>query len=175
MNIADKYAVAYLNTIGSALSVADVKNIQEAATFLHNHRRALFLLQVPLISEAIKQDGLFDLCKRFSLSKTIERLMETLLKAKRAHLIAKIFDAIVVHYNQAHAIYSFKITSSAELHSLYKKQIEEFIDRKVPGTKEYRYAIDSSLIAGVRVESDTLLWEYSIDKQLRDLYHVERW
>lgn len=175
MNIADKYAVAYLNTIGSSLSLEDIRNLMKAAYFLQTHRRALFLLQVPVIAQEIKHEGLLELCERFSLAQSVKRLVVTLLKAKRAHLIAKIFDAIVYHYNQSHAIHVFTVTSSSDLHSTYKKQIEAFIDQRVAGTKEYRYTVDASLIAGVRVESDTLLWEFSIDKQLRDLYHVERW
>ena len=41
-------------------------------------------------------------------------------------------------------------------------------------TNLYAYSIDTDLIAGVRIQSDTLLWEYSIDKQLRKLARVYR-
>ena len=50
-----------------------------------------------------------------------------------------------------------------------KEQIEQFLVRATGHTNIYKYKVDNALIAGVRLQSETLLWEHSIAKQLRQL------
>lgn len=72
-------------------------------------------------------------------------------------------------------MHSITVASSCELLDEQRKSIESFIARHVSGKKSYTYTVDPSLIAGVRIYSDTILWEVSIEKQLRDLYHAAIW
>jgi F0F1-type ATP synthase delta subunit len=54
-------------------------------------------------------------------------------------------------------------------HSLSKKElgsIEQFLKEATNTQIMYEHHIDKRLIAGIRLESDTLLWEYSVNKIL---------
>ncbi len=174
MILTKKYAYAFINTFGSELSHEDIENISLAADFLKNHRRAVFLLKVPKLDQEIKKRGLREFATRFKLAESIRHLQELLFKHGRAHLFAAVMQEIVSCYRQRNNIMVFKVTSSGVLPEKSRVVIEQFMGRETPGAHLYRYTLDVSLIAGVRIQSDTLLWEYSIDKQLRELARVYR-
>jgi F-type H+-transporting ATPase subunit delta len=172
MDIAYKYAIAFLNVYNGRLTFDDIKNIDEAAQFLSKHRRALFLLKVPIIKQRVKQEGLHNICRRFKLVDEVYNLVTLLLKHKRAYLLADVFKAIVYWYQRRHNITNILIKSSMLLPQSYRDDIVHFVDRHVSGIKQYRFEIDPTLIAGIRIQSDTILWENSIDKRLRELAHA---
>ena len=174
MILTKKYAYAFINTFESQLSHHDIENISLAADFLKNHRRAVFLLKVPKLDQEIKKRGLKEFAARFKLAESIRHLQELLFKHGRAHLFAAVMREIVSCYRQRNNIMVFNVASSGTLSEKNRVVIEQFMQRKTVGDHIYRYALDQSLIAGVRIQSDTLLWEYSIDKQLRELARVYR-
>lgn len=169
MNIVNKYAHAYIHVSADLLTQEDMRQCQKAAEFLHTHGRALFLLKVPVIPHEIKREALMEIAKRFALHASMESLIDLLLKHKRAFLLADILDEIIALYAQKKSIHTFKVTSSAELTAHERANIESFLADRVQGTIIYRYAVDKKLIAGIRLQSETLLWEHSIDKQLREV------
>lgn len=172
MDIAYKYAIAFLNVYRDRLTFDDIKNIHEAAQFLSKHRRALFLLKVPIIKQQIKQEGLYAFCRRFGLIDEVHNLIKLLLKHKQAYLLADVLKAIVYWYQQQHHISNIMVTSSIVLPQSYRDAIVQFVDQRVMGIKQYRFEINPQLIAGIRIQSDTILWEISIDKRLRELAHA---
>ena len=172
MRLAIKYAQAYLGIWDSVLDFALIEKINEAAYFLYKNRRVLFLLQVPLIPRKIKEEALQDFCIRFELPDSIHKLIVLLLDHKRGDLIAAVFKAIVVQYKKRHAITTFFVSSTLPLTESQCVTIEQFMNQKIVGTKLFHYTIDSTLIAGIRIQSDTLLWEYSIAKRLRTISHI---
>ncbi len=168
-DIVRKYAHAYVNIFGDTLTHEDIIHGEQAADFLRTHRRVLFLLKVPLIPIEVKQRGLVQFIERFSLPSSLQMLTKLLLRNKHAYLLADILDYIKDIYTKEHEIHAFNVVSSSELQDDQKEEIKGFLADRVRGTIIYKYAVDKKLIAGIRLQSDTLLWERSIDKQLRDI------
>jgi ATP synthase F1 delta subunit len=169
VNLVNKYAHAYLHVSSDQLTTHDVLLYQQVAAFLHTHVRALFLLKVPVIPCQVKREALKEVTTRFRLHVSIQSLIDLLLAHKRAFLLADILDEISRLYHHKKSIHTFTVTSSAELTDDERKNIERFLADKVQGTIMYTYVVDKKLIAGIRLQSETLLWEHSIDKQLRDV------
>lgn len=169
MNIVNKYAYAYMNVSGDRLAQDEIRQCQQAADFLHTHARALFLLKVPVIPQEVKREALTEIMARFELPESIQILIDLLLEHKRAFLLADILDEISIIYANRKMIHTFKVTSSSELSARERSDIEAFVADRVQGTIMYTYVVDKKLIAGIRIQSETLLWEHSIDKQLRDV------
>lgn len=169
MNIVSKYAHAYIHVSGDLLTQHEILQCQKAADFLNTHGRALFLLKVPVIPYEVKREALMEITARFTLPKSIQALIDLLLKHKRAFLLADILDEISTIYAKKKSIHTFRVTSSAELTARERGDIESFLADRVQGTIIYTYVVDKKLIAGIRLQSETLLWEHSIDKQLREV------
>ena len=168
MNRASAYAHAYLNLYEKELNRASIEAIDQAAHFLHEHRRALFLLKVPVMGEAVKRDGMRELQKRFQLPNSILNLFDLLLHNGVAGLLAAIFSCIVHEYYKRNSIEQIRIISSYDLSESEKKEWKAFADARFPGEKEYRFEVDTRLIAGIKIMSDTMLWESSIERYLRE-------
>jgi F0F1-type ATP synthase delta subunit len=170
-----KYAAAFLNVHEGTLTPSDIDAILQAAQFLADHRRAVFLLKVPIIPEQVKREGLQDFCDRFGVPRIVMDLLTLLMDHKRAHLLGAVLKDIVKEYNRRHDKVTIMVTSANPLDSVQKKQLEDFAERIFPGIKTYEYELDNTLIAGVRLQSDTLLWEYSIDNYLRNCARADVW
>jgi len=171
MNLAYKYAIAFLNVYNDRLTFNDIERIEKAACFLQEHPRALFLLQVQLIKRSIKEQGLRQMARRYGLTQAIDHLFSLLLEHNRAYMVADVLKAIVYQYQKRNTIMRFMVSSSLPLTEAERHQVEQFIDRQLPGTHYYAYKVDQTLIAGIRIASDTIIWEFSIDKSLRELAH----
>ncbi len=172
MNLAYKYANAFLNVYNDRLNFDDIKRINSALEFLPEHPRALFLLQVPMITQAMKEKWIVYFCQRFGLVDPLKNLITLLLKHKRAYLLITVLKAIVDRYQKRHTIENIIVKSSVPLPEKYRHEIERFINQHIMGIQQYHYKVDPGLIAGIRIQSDTVLWEYSMNKRLRDIAHA---
>lgn len=169
MKIARKYAQAFLNTSDDTLSLEKVLRIVELGNFLRAHSRMLSLLQIPVISNEIKKNALVSLAQRFDVADVINPLLDVLLIARRGNLLADVCHMIGKYYQQRNAIYEITVSSAIPVSTDQKAVIEQFLASQVKGTIIYTYKEDPKLIAGIRIQGDTILWEYSINQQLQDL------
>ncbi len=166
--VAHKYAQAFLNVYGDRVNQVDIEYIEAAHQFLMNHKRALFFLRVPFITDDIKQKNIALLCERFSLPAACISLFAVLQSHNQGYLFAEVLAALIKEYKKRHAITRLTIKSSCALTQDEKEAIEQYADAKFPGKKEYVYSIDPALIAGIKISSGTLQWESSIQQYLRD-------
>lgn len=174
MMLAQKYAHAFINVFGSVISYDEVRYGGQAASYLYHHRRALFLLKISTLDDEVKRKGLRELCQKFKLPAAFETLIDLLLHDGRAYLFAAVLDVLVLTYRKVHAIAEFHVTSASVLKPDTRVFLEKFMNGKTTSTNFYTYDLNQSLIAGVRMQSDTLLWEYSIDKKLRALARMHQ-
>lgn len=172
MNLAYKYANAFLNVYNGPLNFDDVEHIEQAIHFLQEHSRVLFLLQVPAIKQAVKEQWLTAFCTKFEFMEILKKTMMLLLHHKRAYLLPAVLKAIIDNYRQRHTIQNIVIKSSIPLPQKYHPTIEHFIQQHIDGVPQYHYEVDPALIAGIRIQSDTILWECSMNKRLRDIAHA---
>ena len=62
----------------------------------------------------------------------------------------------------------FSVLSAHDLDKKELTTIQHFLEEKTKKTIIYNHKINKDLIAGIRLLSNTLLWEHSIAQQLRD-------
>lgn len=74
---------------------------------------------------------------------------------------------IGIYFREKSHIVQFLITSSQPLSLIDKEKIHHFLTTNTHAIVETSYALDPSLIAGLRIQSTTYLWEKSIAQQLR--------
>jgi len=169
IRLARKYAQAVFNVFGDSLSHDDIAQVQHIVAFLEQHKKALFFLRLSRIDFKVKERALDELFVDLSNKKPFMALIRLLLQENRGHLIYAALRELVTLYYDAHHIMSCTITSSHALSSDILDKVEQFLARQTGNDIIYTYSRDMSLIAGIRVQSKTILWEHSIRKQLRDL------
>lgn len=96
---------------------------------------------------------------------------QLMIKLLTAHKRLELFPAVVRHffeyYKRKHQIIFCEIKSSHCLTDEQANELAQFIERETGKQTLFSRQIDRGLIAGVRIEGDTMMWERSVAKQLR--------
>lgn len=164
--IAKKYAVAYLNLSIEKLNKQDLLNIRRAYLFLLNHNHAFFLLTLPNISLSAKTNLIDVFLRKFDLSFDLKDLFLLLIQHNRTSMLKDVLKSIIDVYQARKNIMIFDISSSNNLDLQEISVISDFLYKNTKNEILPIYKIDKSLIAGIKLQSGSFLWECSIKKQL---------
>ena len=168
-SVARNYAIAFLNSFIDDISLDDFQAIRVVVRFLKDHKKMLSTLNIPGLSVEAKVRALHQVLESLSAPESLKRLMVVLVEHKRTALIPDVVAHIVSLYKRRKKIVFFTITSSHQLLDDELQSIQDFLAQKTGETILYDYAIDKGLVAGICCQSETLLWEHSVRKQLYDL------
>ncbi len=168
--IARKYAQAYLHVFGQQHTFQDFCSLWRASQFLSEHHSLLFYLSLPMIKDEDKKRFIDLFFEKFHLFDSLKQLFYLLLKNKHIFLTIDVLQDIYSLYKMDHKISELKIMSSSDLSEEKIREIKDFFMQKT-GLEHIviRYSVNPALIAGLRLQSETYLWEYSIAKQLQKL------
>lgn len=178
MNIQDsllalRYAKAFLNTEqGASLSQQDFNAICRGGDFFKKNKQVMFLLRLSMVDQGTKEKVLKAIIKEMGLSEKFLALLRLIIEHKRSFLFAEIFNQLCKEYKKRNGIHFFSVSSSIELSDKQKEAVHKNLERAVGGSIFCSYTVHSSLIAGIRVQSSNLLWEYSIRRKLWRIHNA---
>jgi|SRR5579859_346436 len=170
--LARKYAVAFFNVTDSAFDEHDFRQAELIKQFLRQHRQILFFLNLSLIHFDVKEKVINYICEGFHTSDVLKKLIALLIKQRRAYLMPDVLHHIGDLYMKITNTMVFTISSSPQLNAHDIKEIILFLEHETHKHIVYEYKQDPKLIAGLRLKSDTLLWEYSIQDRLDKIKHA---
>lgn len=166
-----KYAQAFMQVFGASFSREDVQAMQKVASFFTQRSKTLFFLRLPIISKDIKREALYYVCAQCHVPSVVHTLIDVLLAHKRSALLPRILNQVSEIYYQIHDIEPFTVETSHALSESQLQEIEQFLAACTGHVILSKYTVNTDLIAGVRLQSATSLWEHSIRKQLA---HVQQ-
>ena len=168
--VAKKYAAAFLNVYMSYLKPNFIDRLDNLIKLMGQHREALFYIKLSCIPDTIKKEALNKLFEQFGLEKEFGYLINLLVEHKRLFMLYQVLEYMRELYKQRNGIIECTITYSHPVSREALEEIEAFYEKKSGNTKViYKAYTDKNLIAGIRIQSDTYLWEHSIAKQLEAL------
>ncbi len=172
LTLSRRYAKAYLNTYGNAFDLATSNRAEQAALFLKNTPEAQLVLKLSSVQIEFLQKALQAVFTYYQLPESLNALVILLIEHNRLALCAKILEQISNIYREREGISTYQIISPMALDRNALENILAFLKKHSGSAIIYNEIIDPSLIAGIRLQSDTLLWEYSIKQQLNQLQHT---
>ena len=167
--VARKYALAYLNVFGAQHSYEDFKGMWRACQFLSEHHSLLFYLSLSMIDKSDKLRFIDLFVAKFHLFDSLKKLLYLLLENKHIFLATEVIQIIYRLYKQQHNIVDLQVMSSSELSEEKLEEIKNFFMHMSGQKVKINYIIKPQLIAGIRLQTHTFLWEHSIAKQLRKI------
>lgn len=170
LTLAKKYATAYLNLFDEQFDLNSIGRVHEAISFF-DHPEVQSALKLPTIASDCERDNLQRVLERFQLPVSLMRLVDLLLVHKRIVLFPDILVELSKLYKERHGIATYQIISSQKLDEKDLASINAFLSKLSGKHIISTEKIHESLIAGIRLQSETTLWEYSIRKQLNELKH----
>lgn len=167
--VAKQYAKAYFAEFGHQLKYNDIERIKAVITFFRKHHN--FMSLVSLIQASNNNSNLVieELFELFLLPFTLKKLINLLILHKQLVIFSQVLQDICCLYFLKNKTLEVTITAAIELEDQELKQFENFFI-KLSGCKIIsNVIIDESLIAGIRMQSDLFLWQYSIKNRLQKL------
>jgi F-type H+-transporting ATPase subunit delta len=165
--LARRYATALLRVCGDQFSQEDIDSLKHAVTFFKTHKAALYFLALPDLAARSKKDIVKKLFELVKLPACFQSLVRLLARHKRLRLLAPVLMCVIALYQEQHGIMNVHVQSSSLLDDAQLQVVRAFLSDKTGKKIIYTYAVKKDLIAGIRLQSDTLLWEYSVRKKLR--------
>ncbi len=170
VSLVRKYALAFTNYFGQPLSDQQRKNVQECSVFFVAHEEFSRALELPGRGKQEKEIALNALCDKFNLDEKFKDLCASLVMKSRISLLPSILQKILVTDYDVKGMEEFVITSSHEIDSSAQEKIKNFIASNAPTTPLCSFRVDPAILSGIRIQSQTRLWERSIEKELRTIY-----
>lgn len=167
--ISRNYAIAFLNAFIDEISIDDFMALRDMLAFWEDNRKILYQLSMPGLLFEKKINAIDGFLKKLSAPASLKELFALLIRQKRELLIPDVLENICFLYMRRKDILFFEITSAHQLSDGEVASIQQFLARKTGKTVLYACSIDEDLIAGIRCQSGTLVWEHSVRKQLDDL------
>jgi F-type H+-transporting ATPase subunit delta len=164
-----KYAQAYLNIFEEHHSFEDFASMWRASQFLSEHHSLLFYLSLPMIQPSDKYRFIDLFVQKFHLFDSLKRLFYLLLQNKHIFLATDVLQTIYHLYKQRHNIADLQVISSSDLSDEKLEEIQQFFMHLSGQQVKVHHQVRPQLIAGIRLQTQTFLWEYSIAQQLRKL------
>ncbi|MBP6870060.1 ATP synthase F1 subunit delta [Candidatus Babeliales bacterium] len=168
-DVAKKYAHAYLNVFADQHSFEEFCSMWRAAQFLSEHHSLLFYLSLPMIQEVDKKRFIDLFFEKFHLFDSLKQLFYLLLKNKHIFLAGDTLRDIYSLYKIKHNISDLHVTASSDLSEEKIEEIKNFFTKLSGQQVVVRYSVNQALIAGIRLQTESFLWEYSIAQQLRKI------
>lgn len=168
-NIAKKYAQAFWNVFPKSCPVGTIAKIEAAQKFLQTHKRTLFFLQLPQFSREKKESMVADLVGHFHLPSVFSPLLLLLTTHNRAFYIPDVLWFIIQLYKERTHSVDFSLISAQHLEEKQVESIKQFLGHLTKKNIIATPIIDPSLIAGIRLQSNHHIWEYSVRKHIKSL------
>ncbi len=167
--LARRYARAYLSLFYDTLPTDAHKVFTQSAQLFTQKPNLGFLLDLSIVSRETKLQELDVVVQECGLPASAKKIIALAIDHKRGSLLGEIFYQIAQLYKQQAHVDVCTVTSSSALSSDQKKDIERTFAQKTGIQYSFVYAIDPSLIAGIRCQSTHEVWEDSVDQKLRRL------
>jgi F0F1-type ATP synthase delta subunit len=167
--VAKQYSKAYFAEFGTQLKIEDIEHIKSAIRFFRRHHN--FMSLVNLLHDSNKSSNVIieELFDHFLLPITLKKLIEVLIFHKRLVFFSQVLQDICCLYFLKNNILEVTITTATELEDHEREQFEKFFIKLSGKSIKSNVVLDQSLIAGIRMQSDLFLWQYSIAHRLQNL------
>jgi F-type H+-transporting ATPase subunit delta len=170
--LAKKYAQAFMNVYGDQLDHDQYRHIPPFTAFLYQNRTVLAFLSIPHIPDQNKIDLLASLLNQFLLSPFFVKLVELIIAHKRSRLLPIILEYMYELFQMKYHVVECALSSSHGLSDEEQACVAEYLSQQTGKTVLYTHRLDPTLIAGIRAQAQTFVWEYSIKKKLNALTHA---
>ena len=164
-----RYAQAFFSIYKESISIQDYRHLRVAVHALKMDKRLTNSMRMPFMYAHASDSLAHKIVALLHLPDYFALLCTMLIRHKQLGILDTVLQKIITLIEQHNRILYCVLSSS---HQLSNDDVATFIDYFARITDKkivYDTVIDPTLIAGVRIQSDTTVWESSVRKQLQQL------
>ncbi len=166
--LARRYAQACINLFGDELTIELAERLSALAEAIKAQRSLLVYAGLKDTAEESKKQ-LEELFRVAGFGDMFVPLIDLVAEDKRLTLLPWIFHMIYVLYLERQGIMHFTIESAVELTKKEREAFVAYLEKKTEKEIRYTLTVNPALIAGVKMYSDTLGFEHSVQQRLYEL------
>ena len=166
-NLSVKYARAFFNLYGAQLTDIDFWQIKKAAQFLTKSRLAPTYFNLHTQVERLQLNKVF--LEYFKLPADFNRLLVLLQKHKRIGLLPDVLHGVAYVFLRERAKLFFELQSYPALSNIQQEQVVSYLERTTGMGILYEYRENQDLLAGIRMQSEQLLYDDTIKFRLQKI------
>ena len=167
--LAAKYAKAFIAAMPGVSDAHQVNYILQAQKLLKHNPSLLAILTAPTLKPHDVEHLINRLVEQSKLSSSLKKLFLLLALHKRLALLPEVLGQLAQLMQETKNTETLHISSSHAMTQEALESVVAFFARKTGKHIVYTHSVDTSLIAGIRLQSSTYLWEHSVRKQLHAL------
>jgi ATP synthase F1 delta subunit len=160
--LSQKYAQAFFNVYSHTFSDNTAQNLNKWMHFIKENEQILFYLRLTNINPDVKKNALYDVIKSFDLPVTYNKIVDLLINDKRIHILPLVLHDIIFLIYDRDNLMPVTCVVSHEIGNQYLDGIKEIIASQTGSELLCTVRHDPELIAGVKIYSKDILWEYNI-------------
>ena len=166
---AKRFACAFLNRFGNLLPEEFFVDLSDFAAFIRKQPILYAYFHITKQDEQLITLLLNKIHANKNCAVYTRKLIELLIKQKRLVLLGSLCEQIVQQNNLQKRRIEVTVFFAHELSQDDRVATEKKIKDSLGQSCLIVYKKDDSLVRGMRIQTDTLLWEHSVRKQLRML------
>jgi F0F1-type ATP synthase delta subunit len=166
---AKQYAKAYLNEFGQNLTWQDIGHMKSAIHFFRRHHNFLSLINELMYDEKSSKVVLKEFFHHFSLPESLHALIKVLINHVKLMLFCQVLQDICCLYAIRNDILEVTVFSATPMQPAELEPFKDFFEKLAQKKIITTLVHDPSLIAGIRMQSDLFLWQYSIAARIKKL------
>lgn len=170
--LANKYARAFYDLFKSEIDTNQVHNMLEIYAFLEENKNILVCMQLGLINQNVA-DIFKELFSKSKMPDSFNRIINLLLHDTRISLLPDIFKSLANLFFQEKNILITTIESSHKLTDTQKQTFLNFFAEQTGQKIILKERINTELIAGIKIYSDTKAWQYNVKNQIKSLDYAK--
>lgn len=167
--VAQRYAKAFFRAFESEFDSEMIERTLKLANYLLKNKEIFVLFNLPSIPYEDKKIALEKICDRFEAPQVVKNLIDPLFKRRSIELFDHVLCLFVMLFKKKHNMGSYVIYLSSSATEQDQQEILKAMDQVFGGSIVAEFVVDSTLISGMRIQGDSILWESSVRKNLRAL------
>jgi ATP synthase F1 delta subunit len=169
--LAKRYARAFLDVYQDKFDTHFYDTLRSLEAYFAGKKTAHFFLKLSSIASAEKERILIEKISSFAFSgheiACMKSLLGLLSASGRLFIIKTVLHEIIEIYRKRNNIVSCVVTTSHAVASHEIDRVVHFLQGALHKNVTYSHHVDTQLIAGIRAQGSTFLWEDSVAQQLR--------
>lgn len=169
-----KIALAWTDVYLETNSLVNTQEMHALEQAIRTRKSSLAILDAHILSEAELVKATQIILSTFSMPQYTEKLVIALLKNRSVRYLSKILKISQrILFNKLNQT-EFLVYTSHPLDEIRQEKIKQFIADKTTSSKPINaiFAIDQSLICGMKIIGKNQIFEQSIAKKVRELANI---
>ena len=163
LKIARNYASSLFDNVKS--DVERQRVLEQISAFnevLLNSKKLSFTLYSPVISKSDKLELIDNLVNELKLAEIVNRFFKVIVKNSRFEILESVVNEYKKLLNESKRVKLVTLEFAIKPNKKLVNMIREYLENKLNKTIEFNLINNESLIGGVIIKHDSLLYDYSI-------------